>query len=121
MHIVLEAGISLLCMAGFYFCCGWLDAVQMQSESFRDVIAVWFRPHILALLTTGPLFLWFGVRNLFKYCDGQFWVAVLILILLINIFTLSGRCMAASTFPHKGEIVGLGLVFAGAVISAIWK
>ena len=121
MHIVLEAGLSLICMAGFYFCCGWLDAIQMQSTTFRDVIGLWFTPKVLGLLTLGPLFLWYGVRNLFKYCDGQFWVAVLILILLINIVTLAGRCMAASTLPHKGELVGLGLVFAGAVISAIWK
>ena len=121
MHIVLEAVISLICMAGFYFCCGWLDAVQMQAESYRDVISLWFTPKVLSLLTLGPLFLWFGVRNLFKYCNGQFWISVLILVLLINVFTLAGRCMAASTLPHKGEMIGIILIFIGAVISAVWK
>ena len=121
MHIVLEAMISLICMAGFYFCCGWLDAIQMQSTNYIDVIRFWATPKILGLLSVGPLFLWFGVRNLFKYTGGQFWVAVLILVLLINIFTLGGRLMAASAMPHKGEIAGIALVFIGAIISAVWK
>jgi uncharacterized membrane protein len=121
MHIVLEVMLSLMCMAGFYFCCGWLDAIQMQAISYSDVIRLWFTPKVLGLLSLGPLFLWFGVRNLFKYCNGQFWVAVLILVLLINIFTLSGRCMAASTFPQKGEVVGIILVFIGAIVSSTWK
>lgn len=121
MHIVLEVVLSLICMAGFYFCCGWLDAIQMQSVTYTEVLKLWFTPKVLGLLSIGPLLLWFGVRNLFKYCNGQFWVAVLILVLLINIFTLSGRIMAANAMPHKGEIVGIALVFIGAIISAVWK
>lgn len=121
MHIVLEASLSLVCIATFYFCCGWLDAIQMQSATFGEVIRIWFTPKILGLLTLGPLLLWYGVRNLFKYCNGEFWVAVLILVLLINIFTLTGRCMAAASLPHRGELVGIGLVFIGAIISATWK
>lgn len=121
MHIVLEAMLSLICMAGFYFCCGWLDAIQMQSTTYMDVLKMWFTPKVLGLLTIGPLLLWFGVRNLFKYMGTEFWGSILILVLLINIFTLLGRSMAWSQWPTKGSLVGIGFIFIGVIISAIWK
>lgn len=121
MNLILEVILSFVFMAGFYFCCGWLDSIQMQAKTYQDVLVFWFSPKVLSLLMFGPLLLWFGVRNLFKYCNEEFWVAVLILVLLINVSTFAGRSMAAATLPHKGEIVGIIFVFLGAIISAIWK
>ena len=121
MYIALEVILSFLGIGIFYFFCGWLDASQMIAKDWSSVLDLWSTPKIVGLMLIGPLFMWYGARNLFKYTGGQFWLSIIVLITFINICNLIGRSMASPGLPSKGEIVGLIMMLMGIVISSVWK
>ena len=121
MHITLEVILSLLGIASFYFFCGWMDASQMVAKDWKSVLDLWSSPKVVFLMLIGPLFMWYGARNLFKYTGGQFWLSIILIVSFINICNFIGRSMAAPAMPGKGELLGIIFMLTGIIVASVWK
>jgi len=116
MLILILAIIVHALGSGAFF---YIEAIQMQQPTFRDVIRYGTKPLVLAILVVVPFIIYWSGRVFYRYSDHRFWQAILICEVIASLTLLVCGYLGSKQLPTKYEIIGLVLVIIAMFVSRL--
>jgi hypothetical protein len=110
---------AILLQAAIFGVFSYMDSKQTVTPDFGDVRRFALHPLVIVFYGLVPVVVWWCYRMIYAAADNRFWLAALVHNLMQQTVFVVCSYLGSRAVPDKGQVIGLILAAAGAVIAGI--